>query len=320
MGRNAVRRSATHRTAEVPVVGGREPCPCGSGRRYKACHGRAAAAADGIDDAARTRRPFEGYASETDWVALHILVPAGTAPLTLLGEHAGTPATLTTVLPSAVPALRREGGEVLLALQTLTTAGDTNRDLADALERALAATPGDPVPAAIPAADGPRLEELIDVTVPLAVTVHPGFEYWLAPDAEITPEVSSALESANGQAHPTARLESVTAAYWTRVRDKAHLRWVMPHDEERLLDALARLHAAGANGLGEGTRYAGSFRADGLIVPVWDLPIETEADDVEKPAAELEARLTEALAATAPLTGEERRARAGIVSRQLTLR
>ena len=28
---------------DVPVVGGREPCPCGSGRRYKACHGRAAA-------------------------------------------------------------------------------------------------------------------------------------------------------------------------------------------------------------------------------------------------------------------------------------
>ncbi|MYX19379.1 SEC-C metal-binding domain-containing protein, partial [Streptomyces sp. SID8380] len=22
---------------EVPVVGAREPCPCGSGRRYKAC-------------------------------------------------------------------------------------------------------------------------------------------------------------------------------------------------------------------------------------------------------------------------------------------
>ena len=24
----------------VPVVGGREPCPCGSGKRYKGCHGR----------------------------------------------------------------------------------------------------------------------------------------------------------------------------------------------------------------------------------------------------------------------------------------
>ena len=28
---------------DVPVVGAREPCPCGSGRRYKACHGRTAA-------------------------------------------------------------------------------------------------------------------------------------------------------------------------------------------------------------------------------------------------------------------------------------
>jgi hypothetical protein len=319
MGRNAVRRSTKHLAAEVPVVGAREPCPCGSGRRYKACHGRADAAVTGAEDA-RVRRPFEGYAGEADWVALHILVPAATAPLTLLGEHAGTAATLTTVLPSAVPSLRRDGGEVLLALQTLTTAGDVNRDLADGLLRALTAEPGDAVPAALPPAEGPRLEELIDASVPLAVTVHEGFEFWLAPDAEVTPEVSAALEQANGQAHPSARLESVTAAYWTRVRDKAHLRWVMPHDEEQLLDALARLHAAGANGLGEGTRYAGAFRADGLVVPVWDLPRETEADEVEKPAAELESRLRDALAVTTPLTPEERRARAGIVSRQLTLR
>jgi hypothetical protein len=277
------------------------------------------------DDAVRARRPFEGYAGEPDWVALHILVPAGTAPLTLRGEHADTTATLATVLPSAVPALRRDGGEVVLALQTLSTSGDTNRDLADALLHALETTPGEAVPAATPLAQTesvrrPRLEDLVDTTSPLAVTVHDGFDFWLAPDAEITPDVSTALERANGQAQPTARLGSVTAAYWTRAREKAHLRWVMPHDEDRLLDALARLHAAGAGGLGEGTRYAGSFRADGLVVPVWDLPHETEADDMEKPAAELEGRLLEALALTTPLTSEERRARAGIVSRQLTLR
>ena len=28
-------------TEEIPVVGLREPCPCGSGKRYKACHGKA---------------------------------------------------------------------------------------------------------------------------------------------------------------------------------------------------------------------------------------------------------------------------------------
>jgi len=25
---------------EVPVVGRNEPCPCGSGKKYKKCHGR----------------------------------------------------------------------------------------------------------------------------------------------------------------------------------------------------------------------------------------------------------------------------------------
>ena len=46
----------------------------------------------------------------------------------------------------------------------------------------------------------------------------------------------------------------------------------MPHDEEALLDALARLHAAGADQLIADTRLVGSFRAHGLLVPVWDLP------------------------------------------------
>ena len=60
---------------------------------------------------------------------------------------------------------------------------------------------------------------------------------------------------------------------------------MLPHDEEPLLDALARLHARGADGLGEGTRLIGTFRADGLLVPVWDLAPGTEADAVEAPAA-----------------------------------
>jgi hypothetical protein len=89
--------------ADIPVVGGREPCPCGSGRRYKACHGRAAAhAADAL-----VARPFAGLASECDWVALREIVPAATAPLTLVGEPADRAGdrvvTLATVLPLAWP-------------------------------------------------------------------------------------------------------------------------------------------------------------------------------------------------------------------------
>lgn len=274
---------------EIPVVGAREPCPCGSGRRYKACHGRAASHA--VTEL--VQRPFEGLAGEGDWVALRELVPAATVELTLKdGLPEGVPSvTLATVLPLAWPALRREDGSVLLGLQNDTPSGDLSRDLADTLLRALEAKPGTPVEARrLPAqsaspAERPRLQELLDPEAPFAPQVHSGFEFWV-PEAEAgqtSPEVTASLERANEAAIPTARLTGVEWAYWCRTPEKNHLRWVMPHSEERLLDALARLHAAGTSSLGEGTRLVGSFRAHGLTVPVWDLPTSMEAEDVEKP-------------------------------------
>jgi hypothetical protein len=156
--------------------------------------------------------------------------------------------------------------------------------------------------------------------VPLQVIVHEGFDFWLEAGTEVTSEVSASMERANAAVIPTARLASVEAAYWCQVRDRRHLRWVMPHEEDTLLDALARLHAVGATGLGEGTRYVGSFRAHGLLIPVWDLAEGATAEDVEEPAAAFQKRLDEALAADAPLSPEERRSRNGLLSRQLTLR
>ncbi|GHA16026.1 DUF5926 family protein [Streptomyces echinoruber] len=302
---------------EIPVVGAREPCPCGSGRRYKACHGRAAAQA--VTEL--VRRPFEGLPGECDWVALRELVPAATVRLTLKdGLPEGVPSvTLATVLPMAWPALRRDDGSVLLGLQNDTASGDISRALADTLQRALTAEPGTPVQARRVPADGPRLQDLLDPQGAFEPVVHSGFEFWV-PDAEqASPEVAASLERANAAAIPTVRLTGVEAAYWCRTPEKNHLRWVMPHPEERLLDALARLHAAGRSGLGEGTRLVGSFRAHGLTVPVWDLPGEVGAEDVEKPAAEFAERLAEALASDAPLTAEERRARGGLTNRQITL-
>ncbi|MFD4766981.1 DUF5926 family protein [Streptomyces niveus] len=301
----------------IPVVGAREPCPCGSGRRYKACHGRAAAQA--VTEL--VQRPFEGLAGECDWIALRELVPAATAELTLKGGlPEGVPSvTLATVLPMAWPALRRDDGSVLLALQNDTSSGDLSRDLADTLRRALDAEPGNPVTAQRVPADGPRLQDLLDPATEFAPAVHPGFEFWV-PDAEnAAPDVAASLERANAAAIPTVKLTGVDAAYWCETPDKNHLRWVMPHPEEKLLDALARLHAAGTSSLGEGTRLVGSFRAHGLTVPVWDLPSPMRAEDCEKPAAELQERLTAALAVDAPLTGDERRARGGLTNRQVTL-
>ncbi|WP_278258130.1 DUF5926 family protein [Nocardioides convexus] len=79
--KNRSKASAT----ETPAgeIGPRQPCPCGSGKRYKACHGAPGGGQVFV------KRPFEGMPSETDVVALRGLVPAATAPLSLTGEHAG---------------------------------------------------------------------------------------------------------------------------------------------------------------------------------------------------------------------------------------
>ena len=160
----------------------------------------------------------------------------------------------------------------------------------------------------------------MDPSAPFEVTVHQGFDFWLADDQEVGPEIRATLERANAAVLPTVRIPELDAAYWVRVGSKEHLRWVLPFDEDALLDGFARLHAAGASGLGPDTRFIGSFRAHGLLVPVWDLAPGTEADEVQAPAAEYLQRLQEAMAVAEPLTAEERHAKAGLQNRQLTLR
>jgi hypothetical protein len=301
--------------AEVPVVGMREPCPCGSGRRYKACHGKSATSVF-----VGPARPFEGLASECDIVAMREIVPAASAKLTLLGENAGREVTLVTVLPMAWPALVRADGSILLGMQINVGSGDASRDLADALLAALEAEPGEPVALGRVTSESPRLQDLIDPDVPLDITVHDNFEFWVDGAAEITDDVRASLERASSYAHPTVKLAGVPSAYWTQMGEKEHLRWVMPQDEETLLNALARLHAAGEDTIGDSTRFVGMFRTQGLVCPVWDLPLGTGAAAVEEPAKAFGARLDAALADTSPLTSEQRRARAGLTTRQVTLR
>jgi hypothetical protein len=320
---------ATPEGAEIPVVGGREPCPCGSGKRYKACHGQAA-----LQAAARlVVRPFAGLPGECDWVAMREIVSAATATVRLDGPaaraHAGTEVSIATVLPMAWPAMRRADGTVFLGLQTTTGPSDPSLEAATALLAALAAEPGTPIPdPGELSPTGPRLQDLIGTGPASAapegpdfvVTVYDGFDFWLDSTQEITPEARDSLERANSAVAPTRRLTSVEAAYWVRMGARQHLRWVLPQPEAEIMDGIARLHAAGVSGLGPGTRYVGSFRAHGLLVLVWDLAAGTEVDDVEGPAKDFDQRLAEAMADRRPLTAEQRRARNGVVSRQLTLR
>lgn len=310
-------RAKNQAASEAPApgeVGPRQPCPCGSGKRYKACHGAPGGGTVFV------KRPFEGFASEPDLVALRELVPAATVPLTLVGEHAGRTVQLCTLLPMAAPAMVRDSGDIWLGLQVQHNFGDPSRDLAAVLLAALEAEPGAGMVGLTSApGEGPRLQDLLDPAAPLAVTVHEGFDYWVA-DMEETSELAQALEQAEGAAAPTDRLTSVEAAYWTRMGAKEHLRWAMPEPEDALLDALARLHVTGDDVIVPDARLVGMFRAHGLLVPVWDLAVGTGAEALEEPAAAFKAKLDAALADTSDLTPEQRSARNGLANRQVTIR
>lgn len=297
----------------VGEVGPRQPCPCGSGRRYKACHG----SADG-PGATYVARPFAGLTSECDLIALRELVPAATAPLRLKGRGDRV-VQLCTLLPMAAPALVREDGTVWLGLQVQHNFGDPSRDLGAVLAKALSSETGAVVGLTDPPGEGPRLQDLVE-DERLDITVHDGFDFWLADVDDPTGTAHASLEAANAAAHPTARLSSVEAAYWTNVGSKEHLRWVMPEAEDTLLGALARLHAAGQDVIAEGSRLVGMFRVHGVLVPVWDLPVGTGPGVLEEPAARFKADLDAALADDRPLTPEERAARNGLTNRQLTIR
>jgi hypothetical protein len=303
-------------SGETGAPAPRQPCPCGSGRRYKACHGSASGPAARI-----ATRPFAGLRSEGDLVALRELVPAASAPLPL-ADSVDTDRTVLvcSLLPMAAPAMVREDGTVWLGLQVQHGFGDPSRDLGAVLLQALEAEPGAMVGLTEAPGEGPRLQDLVK-DEPLAVTVHEGFDFWVADVDDPTGSVHASLEQANAAAAPTARLTSVESAYWTDVGTKEHLRWVLPHDEDALLDALARVHAADADRLVEGGRLVGMFRAHGLLVPVWDLPLGTGAEALEGPVGELETALQAALErAGEPLTDAERSARSGLANRQVTIR
>ena len=293
----------------------RQPCPCGSGRRYKNCHGSANASAPFV------ARPFEGLPGECDWIALREIVPAATAELSLRSDvDTDRSVRVCSLLPMAAPGLVRPDGTIWLGLQVQHNFGDVSRDLASVVERALETEPGNSIPAVGDPGPGNRMQDLVDPDSGFEVQVHDGFDFWVADVDDPSGEVAASLQAANDAAAPTTRLTGVETAYWTQMGDRRYLRWVLPHSEDTLLDALARLHAEGDDRLGEGTRLIGSFRAHGVLVPVWELDDEISAETLEEPAEAFAGRLDEALADSSSLSGAERSARAGLANRQLTIR
>lgn len=270
-------------------------------------------------------RPFEGLTGETDWVAIREVIPAATATVTFaagaVAADGPQTATVATVLPLAWSGLRRTDGAVMVALQSGSTSGDASRDVAQVLLATAAAEAGMPLQSApLATAATPRLQDVLDPAASFEVTVHEGFDFWVPDVGALDEAGKESLEQANAAAIPTTKLQSAPAAYWCRVGERTYLRWVLPHDEDAATDALARLHAASATSLGEGTRLLGAFRACGLLVPVWDLDPSLAGADYEDAVAQMSVRLDEALSQSGALSSEERRARSGLLSRQVTLR
>lgn len=257
-------------------------------------------------------RTFEGLPGEEDWVALREFVPAGSATIT---TTTGETVRVCSMLPGNGAGIRRVDGEIWIGLQVAHNFGDISRDLAHVIDLARTTEPGNPVRMTDPGV-GPRLQDVIEPASGFEVEIHDGFDYWVE-GVDESEGIAAALAEANETIAPTVHLDSVDGAYWTEMGPQRFLRWVMTHDETALLDALARLHVAGADTLGDGTKLIGHFRAHGLLVPVWEF--EHDAEALEKPAVELAARLADALADDKPLTGEQRSARQALISRQVSV-
>lgn len=268
-------------------------------------------------------RPFAGFAGECDMVAMREFVPSATARLTTPGTERTI--VLATVLPGAIAGLVREdalGGDALVGLQVPANGTDPSVDLAYAVDWASRASGGESLSASEPDESTPALADVIDKDAKLEIDVHENFSWWLAEGVQVTPEIAQAVKNADEVMMPSARVEAegVEAAWWVDAGEKAHIRWVRPEDEDALFDALARVHAAGGLHLGEGSRFAGSFRTHGVLVPVFDLDPEMHHQEWAPGLQELDARLAEALKKDASLSSDERSSRDGLRSRQVTLR
>lgn len=265
-------------------------------------------------------RTFEGLPGECDLVAMREIVPAASSTLSLTEEHGGGEVMAVTVLPAGAAAMKRQDGVLMVGLQVSSTSPDISADLAASILAAKELEPSEPLLQVPMELGRPRLQDIIDPKSDFAVSVHTGFDYWMTEESAQSPELQQSLEDARENMIPTERLTTVDGAYWCRIDGREHLRWVLPHEESKVLDAMGRLQAKQNNNVSDGGKYLGAFRAHGLVVPVWDLAPGTSVEQAEDLALAWHKRFTDALSDSSDLSADERRARAGIVARQLTLR
>lgn len=266
-------------------------------------------------------RPFEGLSAEVELVAMQDILPSATLTARTTAEHGEREVTFVTMLPSVLAALHRDDDAVLVALQTNERSGDSSRSLAAALLQALEVAPGEAVASTGLLEAGPRLQDVLQPDSFGEIALYEDFDYWVSSTAERTAELDQALQETAGQVVPSAPIEGLRGAYWCRM-NREFVRWVREENPNRVLDGLARLQAKRENTFevaGGQARFVGAFRAAGLIVPVWELPDGTDPADLAAPLAAFGSALEEAMSLEGTLDADERRARAGLVSRQVSL-
>lgn len=263
-------------------------------------------------------RPYEGLKAEVALVAMREILPAATALATTTEAYGSREVTLVTLLPNMSAAVRRENGELLVAVQTVTSSGDASRDLASLIIDALELEPGDAIQSAELPEPGPRLPDVL-VDEDLELVLYEDFSYWMSEEEKDRDDVKQAIEQTRENVSPSAPVEGVPGAYWVRMTNE-FIRWIRTEDQDRVLDGLARLQTARSEGFDKDARFVGAFRGSGLLIPVWQLAPGTEADELGGPMAAFEEEFAAAIDSSESLTPEERRTRSGIVSRQVTLR
>ncbi len=266
-------------------------------------------------------RPFDGLACEVELVAMREFIPCATMTARTTAEHGGVEFDFVTLLPDGHAAMVRGDGRILVGVQTRFQSGDLSHDAGGALAAAIARQlEGEEGIVNIDVRDpAPRLQDLLDQTVEPDLRLSDDFGYWFDPEAEITPEMERALEQNRADVVPTADIPGVPGMYWCEM-NRTFIRYVTDYPESRLFAALARLQVAGRARIGRGSRFVGAFRACGLAIPVFELADGTRPEDVAADAKGLADALAEAIEVVDPLTVEERRARDGLVSRQVTIR
>lgn len=261
-------------------------------------------------------RPFEGLDAEADLVAMKELLPAATLPATTTAEYGSEDILLATILPGMAAAMRRKDGVLLVATQTVMNSGDASRDLADRIIAGLELAPGASFMQSEQPEPGPRLGDVVNKFGEISIS--DACDFWVTDEEMSDPNVAAAIAQTRENLTPVKAIDGVEGAYWCRM-SREFLRWIRHEDEEAVLNGITRLHHKRESGFDE-ARFIGAFRAAGVLIPVWELARGTEADELTGVLAEFKKKFDDAVADTTPLTAEEKRTKAGIVSRQVTLR